>query len=99
LALVLAIGFAAPCAAFEPPAPTRSEGTPLSASTAAVVAKMGPPPARAPSQEAPAAAATTSEGSSFFGSTKGKLAVALLAAGVIITAVSRSKDAVNSPAR
>lgn len=97
LALVLVMALSAPLAAADQPAP-RPPAAPIAASTATVVAKLGPPPARALAQDAGAVASTDS-GDSFFGSTKGRLAVALLAAGVIITAVSRNKDAVQSPAR
>lgn len=69
----------------------------LAGSATTIVARMNTVPAAALQQGS--APASTGSGEGFLGTTKGKVAVALLVAGVVITVISRNKDAVHSPAR
>jgi len=91
LALCVALGPGAAWAA-ERPAPAAQKS--LHASVAPAVARLN---LAAAATQDPAAASTS--GKSFFGSTKGKVAIALLAGAIVVTAVSRSKDAIHSPAK
>jgi len=87
LTLVAPPAFAAPL-----PAPAR----PLSAAATAKVEAM---PLATLAQATPAAAAPPKGDKPFFKSTKGIVVLVLMATGLSWAAVSRSQDAVHSPAR
>jgi hypothetical protein len=93
LALVVGLTFVAPPAfAAAPPAPVR----PLAAAAAA---KVQAAPTAALAQTAQASPPATGGGKSFFKSTKGVVVLVLMAGAISWAAVSRSQDAVHSPAR
>jgi hypothetical protein len=96
LALVVGLTLVAPPAFAAPlPAPAR----PLAAAATAKVEAM-PVATLAPAAQAtPAAATATQGGKPFFKSTKGIVVLVLMATAVSWAAVSRSQDAVHSPAR
>ena len=96
LALVVGLTLVAPPAFAAPlPAPAR----PLAAAATARVEAM-PVATLAPAAQAtPAAAAATQGDKPFFKSTKGIVVLVLMATAVSWAAVSRSQDAVHSPAR
>ena len=96
LALVVGLTLVAPPAFAAPlPAPAR----PLAAAATAKVKAM-PVATLAPAAQAtPAAATATQGGKPFFKSTKGIVVLVLMATAVSWAAVSRSQDAVHSPAR
>ncbi len=92
LALVVGLTLVAP-PAFAAPA------RPLAAAATAKVEAM-PVATLAPAAQAtPAPAAATQGGKPFFKSTKGVVVLVLMATGITWAAVSRSQDAVHSPAR
>jgi hypothetical protein len=96
LALVVGLTLVAPPAFAAPlPAPART----LAAAATAKVEAM-PVATLAPAAQAtPAAATATQGGKPFFKSTKGIVVLVLMATAVSWAAVSRSQDAVHSPAR
>ena len=103
LALVTVLTFSAPpCDAGETlqATPKASEKRSLSASAAAHVDAMAPPP-RALAQDPTTAAATTSDSRSFFRSRTGIAAIVLMVAGAAFVAVSIPNDneKVHSPIR
>jgi hypothetical protein len=69
----------------------------LNATAAAVVARMEAAPAPALQQGSAPAASGSGEG--FLSGNRGKIAAVLFVAGLVVTIVSRQKDAVHSPAR
>lgn len=71
--------------------------TALAASAAAVAARMHTVPSAALQQGSAPAAPASGEG--FLKGSRGRIAAVLFVAGVVITAVSRNRDAVHSPAR
>jgi hypothetical protein len=79
-----------------PAIPAQPPGLAQSAATA--VARMSAVPAAALEQDA-ATTDTPAEQKGLLKSRRGRIAAVLFVAGVVITAVSRSKDAVESPAR
>ena len=92
LALVVGLTLIAPPAfAAAPPAPVR----PLAAAAAA---KVQAAPAAALAQAAQASP-TAGSGKPFFKTTKGVVVLVLMATAISWAAVSRSQDAVHSPAR
>jgi hypothetical protein len=70
---------------------------PIAAAAATKVAAMKPPAPVAWAQEAKTASSSSSK--PFFKTTKGAIALVLMAGGITWAAVSRNKDAVHSPAR
>jgi hypothetical protein len=97
LAILLAVAAATPCVANEAAAPTvTSQSRPLQAAVNARLASADAAKAVLSMQE-PAGGAGVSK--PFFKSTKGVVVVVLLAGGITWALVSRSRDAVHSPAR
>jgi hypothetical protein len=74
-----------------------SNDRPITAAATAKVANMSPRSSVAWAQEAKTAGSGSSK--PFFKTTKGAIALVLMAGGITWAAVSRSKDAVHSPAR
>lgn len=98
LALVVGLTLAAPpifAAGSQATIPTQ----PLVAAAAAKVNSMPVGSLGPAAQAAPTPAAQDTGGKPFLKSTKGILAVLLMATGVTWVAISRSQDAVHSPAR
>lgn len=95
LALVFGLVVALPASAADTPTPQPNR--PLTAATAAKLAKLDAMQAAAFLQAAPAA--TSGESKPFLKSPKGVIAITVLAGGIAWVVVSRNKDAVQSPAR
>ena len=97
LALLVGLTLAPPCAAGDAsPAPAPSGAPSLRAAAEARVAAFD---ARRTVRFAQESAPAASESRPFFKSRRGVLAVLLMAGGVAWAVVSRSQDAVHSPAR
>ena len=99
-ALTLFVGLALvapPVRAGDAAATLKQRPTTLRAATEAKVANLNLSPRVDLSPEGDSASSSTSK--PFFKTTKGVMALVLLAGGVTWAAVSRSKDAVHSPAR
>lgn len=94
LALILGLGVTVPAMAAE--ATKLPPSTPLTSAVAAKLAQLESVPSTAFAQAAPTA---TAEPKPFLKTTKGVIAVTLLAGGLVWTVVSQQKDAVHSPAR
>jgi hypothetical protein len=98
LVLILGLTLASP-PAFAAEAQATAPAQPLAAAAAAKVEAMPAAVLAQAAQAAPTPAAPTTGGKPFLKSTKGIIAVALMVTGVTWAAISRSQDAVHSPAR
>jgi hypothetical protein len=98
LALILGLTLVAP-PAFAAEAQATAPARPLAAAAAAKVEAMPAAALAQAAQATPAPAAPATGGKPFLKSTKGIIAVLLMATGLTWAAVSRSQDAVHSPAR